>query len=95
MLLALVQQASPGARDGLLHEGNGLSSLKFGEQEKLGMKPYAITLVITTPIGWKIESKASKKRLFCGMNSRQMVVSMGMLPPIPKPLNAVTTRKAV
>jgi hypothetical protein len=50
---------------------------------------------MVTPMGWKIERSASMKRLFCGMNSRQMVVSMGMLPPMPNPLKAVTTRKAL
>jgi methylmalonyl-CoA mutase N-terminal domain/subunit len=59
------------------------------------MKPYAIAQQIVTPMGWKIDRSASMKRLFCGMNSRQMVVSMGILPPMPNPLKAVTTRKAL
>ena len=46
-------------------------------------------------MGWKMDSRASMNRLFCGMNSRQIVVSMGILPPMPNPLNAVTTRKAL
>ena len=30
-----------------------------------------------------------------GKNSKQIVVSMGILPPIPKPLNAVRTKIAL
>lgn len=71
----------------MLQAGSGLASLKFGLQENFGMKPYAMALHTTTPTGWKIESRASRNRRFCGMNSKQMVVSIGMFPPMPKPTN--------
>ena len=59
------------------------------------MKPYAIALVTTTPIGWKMLNSANKNRLSWGINSKQIVVSIGILPPIPNPTKAVTTRKAL
>lgn len=95
MLLLRPQQASPGANPGALHESKGSASLKFGLHDMVGMKPKAIAEQTTTPMGWKMESVARRKRLFCGMNSSVMVVSMGMLPPTPKPTKAVRIRKVV
>lgn len=46
-------------------------------------------------MGWNMDSSASKKRRLDGMNSKQIVVSMGMLPPTPNPTQAVITKKAV
>lgn len=59
------------------------------------MKPNAIAEHNTTPMGWKTESTARRKRRFCGRNSSVMVVSIGMLPPTPKPTKAVRTRKVL
>lgn len=61
----------------------------------VGIKAKAMAEQTTTPMGWKTESTASRKRLLWGMNSSVMVVSMGILPPTPKPTNAVRTRKVV
>lgn len=95
MLLSRPQHGAPGARVGSLQLGSGLASEKLGEHDMVGMKPKAMALQRTTPIGWKMERVARRKRLFCGMNSSVMVVSIGMLPPTPKPTKAVRTRNVV
>lgn len=95
MLLSRPQQGAPASRAGSLQLGSGLSSEKFGEHDMVGMKPKAMALQRTTPMGWKMESVARRNRLFWGMNSSVMVVSMGMLPPTPKPTKAVRTRNVV
>lgn len=61
----------------------------------VGMKPKAMAEQMTTPMGWKMDRVARRKRLFWGKNSSVMVVSMGMLPPTPKPTKAVRMRKVV
>lgn len=85
----------PGSSPAVLHDGSGFASLKFGLQDIVGMKPNAIAEHNTTPMGWKTESTARRKRRFCGRNSSVMVVSIGMLPPTPKPTKAVRTRKVL
>lgn len=95
LLLSRPQQGAPASRAGSLQLGRGSASEKLGEHDMVGMKPKAIALQRTTPMGWKMERVARRKRLFCGMNSRVMVVSMGMLPPTPKPTKAVRTRNVV
>ena len=102
------QHISPAAT--ALHERRGSSSEKFGEQLYFGMSMYARPVHMTTPMGWKIDRSGSKRRFFCGMNSRVIlantvsgeerekysdthIVSIGMLPPTPKPTHTVKTRK--
>ena len=59
------------------------------------MKPYATTLQMTTPSGWKTDNSRRRYRLFCGVYSSVIVVSMGILPPTPNPVKAVRTRMAL
>lgn len=95
MLLSRPQHGAPASSPRSLQLGSGFDSEKLGEHDMVGMKPKAMALQRTTPIGWKMERVARRKRLFCGMNSRVIVVSIGMLPPTPKPTKAVRTRNVV
>jgi hypothetical protein len=47
-------------------EGREPSSEKFGEQEYVGMKASATTLLMMTPMGWNTERQARRNLLFCG-----------------------------
>lgn len=93
MFCDLLQHVTPAAT--LRHEGSGLAVVKSGLHPYCGMNPKAMMLVITTPMGWKSDKRTSRNLLFCGMNSKQIVVSIGILPPSPKPQKAVRMRNVV
>lgn len=44
----------------------------------LGMKPYAVPELITTPNGWKIDNRASRKRRFCAYVSRWLLSNIAV-----------------
>jgi hypothetical protein len=63
MLEARVQHSTPGPT--LLQDGRAMSPWeKLGEQEYCGMKPRATAEQMMTPMGWKTDRQARRKRLF-------------------------------
>lgn len=62
ILFDLEQHSAPGAE--FRHDGSGLESAKFGVHECAGMYAYASAEQMSTPSGWKIDSKARRNRLF-------------------------------
>jgi len=67
----------------VLHAGSSVV------QECDGMRPNAMRLAATTPIGWKVLRAARRYRRLLGRNSSVIKASMGILPPTPSPIIAV------
>lgn len=75
ILLETVQHGAPAAtewQDGRVEAHRYLAAV-----------PYAIPEAATTPTGCHMESRNTRNRRFCGRNSREMVASIGILPPRP------------
>jgi hypothetical protein len=60
ILASREQHATPFAT--VEQDGRASASLKLGEHEKLGIKAMAMALQMTTPMGWKMDRHARRKR---------------------------------